>query len=232
VISPRLPFAICGLAAAFLPLMWMVILDTPRLPRELGTEPTHGSPRPSSWGIVLASDVGAQERSLGYRSLRGFTASRQLGSSARTLRCYSGSESRLRSDPYANRFRVTALTLELAEARIVDAETARKKAEGKDCMTTGCKKDRGSRPVFGKNARAASLRTRQNEACRYSLELAPAISELMASGATSLGQIASGLNAKGIPAPRGGRWRKSQVDRVMQRIGLKNIFSRHPRRDA
>jgi len=30
-ISPRLPFAIYGLAAAFLPLMWLVIIDPPRL---------------------------------------------------------------------------------------------------------------------------------------------------------------------------------------------------------
>jgi len=89
--------------------------------------------------------------------------------------------------------------------------------EGTESRTDSTK-GRDSRSIFGENARVASLRTRQDEAYRYSLELAPVIRELMASGARSLGQIASGLNAKGVPAPRGGRWRKAQVDRIMRRL--------------
>ncbi|CAD5254558.1 Predicted arabinose efflux permease, MFS family [Bosea sp. 62] len=37
-ISPRLPFAIYGLAAAFLPLMWLVIVDPPRLAQASGAK--------------------------------------------------------------------------------------------------------------------------------------------------------------------------------------------------
>ena len=78
-------------------------------------------------------------------------------------------------------------------------------------MRTDPKKGRLSRPVFNDSARAASLRTRRNKADRYSLELVPAVEELLASRVTSLGRIASGLNAKGIPAPRGGPWRKLKL---------------------
>lgn len=124
------------------------------------------------------------------------------------------------------------LTLDFADARIADGKPARKKVRGRTALTTSCKKGRGTRPIFGENARAASLRTRQDEAYRYSLELAPIIRELMTSGATSLGQIASGLNTKGIPAPWGGRWRKAQVDRVMRRLGLKNRLFNSPGPDA
>ncbi|AZO77936.1 MULTISPECIES: MFS transporter [unclassified Bosea (in: a-proteobacteria)] len=56
-ISPRLPFAIYGLAAAFLPLMWLVIVDPPRLspatrPGQIGA----GEDR-SPWRLLFASLV-------------------------------------------------------------------------------------------------------------------------------------------------------------------------------
>jgi Recombinase len=95
-------------------------------------------------------------------------------------------------------------------------------------LKTHRRTDQGIRPVFGEDARMASLRARQDRANQYCLELAPTIKGLLASGQTSLRQIASGLNAKGIPAPRGGRWQKFQVDRVMRRIGLMNIFLNSP----
>ena len=62
-------------------------------------------------------------------------------------------------------------------------------------MRTDPKKGRLSRPVFNDSARAASLRTRRNKADRYSLELVPAVEELLASRVTSLGRIASGLKS-------------------------------------
>lgn len=60
-ISPRLPFAIYGIAAAFLPLMWKVIVDPPRVTRTHGaTPPADSSPGHSSWGLVLALLVALQ----------------------------------------------------------------------------------------------------------------------------------------------------------------------------
>lgn len=51
--SPRLPFAIYGLAAAFLPLMWVALVDPPRLSPAAGTNPA-GSADHRSWRVPLA----------------------------------------------------------------------------------------------------------------------------------------------------------------------------------
>jgi hypothetical protein len=48
-------------------------------------------------------------------------------------------------------------------------------------------------------------------------DLAPIIGEIQASGASSLRQIAAGLNERGIPTSRGGRWRAMQVRRLLVR---------------
>jgi DNA invertase Pin-like site-specific DNA recombinase len=56
--------------------------------------------------------------------------------------------------------------------------------------------------------------------------LAPAIAELQASGATSLRAIADGLNARGIPTARGGKWSAVQVDRVISRLLLRRNAER------
>jgi DNA invertase Pin-like site-specific DNA recombinase len=49
-------------------------------------------------------------------------------------------------------------------------------------------------------------------------DLAPIIAALQASGATSLRQIAKGLDARGIRTARGGEWSAVQVRRVMDRM--------------
>ena len=43
------------------------------------------------------------------------------------------------------------------------------------------------------------------------LDLAPAIQKLQAAGCASLRAIAAGLEERGIPAPRGGKWSAVQV---------------------
>jgi MFS family permease len=53
-ISPRLPFAIYGVAAAMLPLMWKVIVDPPRTSRAPDAKPGDGSPGHPTWGLVFA----------------------------------------------------------------------------------------------------------------------------------------------------------------------------------
>ncbi|MEZ0171250.1 MFS transporter [Microvirga sp. TS319] len=52
-ISPRLPFAIYGIAAVFLPLMWKVIKDPSRSSPNPGAERADRSPGPSSWGFAF-----------------------------------------------------------------------------------------------------------------------------------------------------------------------------------
>ncbi|MGX1790959.1 MFS transporter [Bosea sp. NPDC055332] len=53
-LSPRLPFAIYGLAAAFLPLMWLVIVDPPRLSSVAGGRQVDGSDDHRAWRLPLA----------------------------------------------------------------------------------------------------------------------------------------------------------------------------------
>lgn len=53
-ISPRLPFAIYGLAAAFLPLMWLVIVDPPRLSPVGGAKLAGASDDLRPWRLPLA----------------------------------------------------------------------------------------------------------------------------------------------------------------------------------
>ncbi|MCV9939157.1 MFS transporter [Boseaceae bacterium BT-24-1] len=52
-ISPRLPFAIYGLAAAFLPLMWLVIVDPPRLSPATGATPLGESDDRQPWRMLF-----------------------------------------------------------------------------------------------------------------------------------------------------------------------------------
>lgn len=53
-LSPRLPFAIYGLAAAFLPLMWLVIVDPPRRSPAAGAGLAGTSDDRRAWRLPLA----------------------------------------------------------------------------------------------------------------------------------------------------------------------------------
>ena len=70
--------------------------------------------------------------------------------------------------------------------------------------------DRGARLTA--KARAAGRATLQNQA----LDLAPTIQELQATGCESLRAIAAGLEERGIPAARGGKWSAVQVSRLLE----------------
>ncbi|MBA3655724.1 MAG: recombinase family protein [Gemmatimonadaceae bacterium] len=48
--------------------------------------------------------------------------------------------------------------------------------------------------------------------------MASTLAEIQADGATSLREIARGLNRRGIPAARGRKWSAAQVTRVLQRL--------------
>ena len=63
----------------------------------------------------------------------------------------------------------------------------------------------------GANANAEAAATR-------AADLAPVITELQASGATSLRAIASALNDRGIPTARGSKWFAASVRDVLARI--------------
>ena len=53
-ISPRLPFAIYGFAAVFLPLMWIAIVDPSRSAQSPGTKPADSAAKQPRWRARLA----------------------------------------------------------------------------------------------------------------------------------------------------------------------------------
>jgi DNA invertase Pin-like site-specific DNA recombinase len=75
--------------------------------------------------------------------------------------------------------------------------------------------DRGNLPAVAEKGRLAGLEARRKVAQQRAADIAPIITDLRAHGATSLRQIAIGLNDREIPAPRGGRWTAAQVARVV-----------------
>jgi DNA invertase Pin-like site-specific DNA recombinase len=74
--------------------------------------------------------------------------------------------------------------------------------------------DRGNLPAVAEKGRRIGLEVRRKAARQRAADIAPVVSDLRAHGATSLRQIAAGLNERGIPAPRGGEWNAAQVRRL------------------
>src|SRR4051794_28698389 len=70
---------------------------------------------------------------------------------------------------------------------------------------------------YAAQANAASAALRAAKARARAEDLAHVIEELRATGAVSLRELADGLNARGIPAARGGKWSAAQVARVVAR---------------
>lgn len=78
--------------------------------------------------------------------------------------------------------------------------------------------DRGNLQAVGDKGRAVSLALRQSKAQRRAADLAPIVAEVQASGAASLREIASALNARRIPTTRGGAWSAVQVKRLLEQV--------------
>jgi DNA invertase Pin-like site-specific DNA recombinase len=62
---------------------------------------------------------------------------------------------------------------------------------------------------------AKARATRTAKAKQRAIDLTPTIQDLHAAGLTSLRSLASGLNARGISAARGGQWSAAQVKNVL-----------------
>jgi len=77
--------------------------------------------------------------------------------------------------------------------------------------------DRGARLTA--KARAAGKAAVQERARNRALDLAPTVQELQAAGCESLRAIAAGLEERGIPAARGGKWSAAQVARLLEAAG-------------
>lgn len=62
-----------------------------------------------------------------------------------------------------------------------------------------------------------SARVRAKKASKRASDLLPVIQAIQAEGATSLRQIAAGLNERRIPTARGGEWGAVQISRLLNR---------------
>ena len=66
-------------------------------------------------------------------------------------------------------------------------------------------------------ARGEAVAAIKSEADRAAGNVLPIIAEIKKSGASTLRAIAAALNARGIPAPRGGRWHATSVRNALAR---------------
>jgi DNA invertase Pin-like site-specific DNA recombinase len=118
--------------------------------------------------------------------------------------------------PSANRLTVGIMAMVAEEeGRMISERTkaALAAARRRGVQLGGYNKD----PKLTAKARKAGQEANRAKAAARATDLAPAIAEVRAAGATSLRAIATGLNERGIPTARGGAWTATQVMRVMER---------------
>ena len=68
-------------------------------------------------------------------------------------------------------------------------------------------------------AREVAVAARVKTADDYAKKILPIISEIQATGATTLRAIADALNRRGFKTPRGGKWEAQTVANVLKRLG-------------
>jgi DNA invertase Pin-like site-specific DNA recombinase len=81
--------------------------------------------------------------------------------------------------------------------------------------------DRGARLTA--KARAAGNAAQRAGAQARAADLADTVKELQAAGCESLRAIAAELDARGIPAARGGKWSAVQVSRLLARVNPSTV---------
>lgn len=114
----------------------------------------------------------------------------------------------------------------------VVAQAERKMISARTKAALAAAKARGVRlgkPANLKNQEVGQVRGRKCQAARARArtdDLGAIIADARAMGVTSLRALAAALNAKSIPAPRGGEWSATQVRRVLALLGHR-AFERH-----
>lgn len=119
--------------------------------------------------------------------------------------------------PNANRLTVGIMAMVAEEERRMISKRTKDALAAAKRRGTKLGGDRGVIP--SKKSRALATAALQARAASRAADIAPVIKELQAGGAESLRAIARGLNAAGIPTPRGrGEWSAVQVQRVLGRL--------------
>lgn len=78
--------------------------------------------------------------------------------------------------------------------------------------------NRGNVHMIGEKGRQAAREAKAQKASARATDLRPVIEAIQQEGAESSRAIASALNERQIPAPRGGAWSGTQVQRVLARF--------------
>ena len=117
--------------------------------------------------------------------------------------------------PQANRLTVHILaSVAEHEAEMISTRTTAALAAAKrNGVVLGG--DRGNLATVYRKGNRASAKVRTERAQRRAADLLPVISDLRASGAVSLRDIAAGLNSRGITSARGSEWSATQVMRML-----------------
>jgi DNA invertase Pin-like site-specific DNA recombinase len=117
--------------------------------------------------------------------------------------------------PHANRLTVGIMALVAEEERRMISARTRAALAAARARGTVLGGYRGH--TITTAAGEAGRRFQTARASARTNDLMPVLAELRAAGVTSLGGIAAALNARGIPAARGGAWTATQVRRVEAR---------------
>lgn len=117
--------------------------------------------------------------------------------------------------PQANRFMIHMLAaVGEYEAKLISERTKAALAQAKrKGVQIGGYADNCA--LIAHRGNKASIKVRQAASLQRAHDIAPIISDLESEGATSLRQIAQGLNQRGILTKRGGAWSAVQVMRVI-----------------
>jgi DNA invertase Pin-like site-specific DNA recombinase len=118
--------------------------------------------------------------------------------------------------PQANRFtlHILAAVAENEAAQISERTKAALAAAKRRGVRLGTR-DHQRIAKYARKGSAAAAKARQSRRAALVQDLRPVIDHLKALGAVSLRDIASGLNDRNIPAPRGGAWSATQVMRLL-----------------
>ena len=120
--------------------------------------------------------------------------------------------------PQANRLTVHILAAVAEHEREMISQRTKAALAAAKARGTRLGGDRGNLRTVGDKGRAISRVVRIKKAADRTADLSPIITEIRASGATSLGKIAKALNERGIRTPRGSEWQAVQVKRVLERV--------------
>jgi DNA invertase Pin-like site-specific DNA recombinase len=111
-------------------------------------------------------------------------------------------------NPHANKLTIHILAAVAQHEREMIAERTKAALQAA--------KARGTR--LGRNGAERLAPAYRAEAVERALALAPVVAEIRATGASTLREIAAGLNAQGISTAQGGQWSAMQVKRVLERV--------------